>query len=188
VAEGVHRRKRAARNRHGSSVSVSLVKDPERRSTVHVDCSALRLPQGTRHVALLESLTGPRSEHEVGRGAVLRGKPVPADDERELSWDRHRPRGGVRLRRPPVAVPVHLPAELDLGVLESSIRTSAQVRPHSSEIRAAVSAATGSDRLLELLSGEDGSPLRLRDLGPLRSEHQRRGERPWPSRRRDANL
>ncbi len=43
------------------------------------------VPQGTRHVALLQSPTSACSEDEVSRCAILGGKLVLAENERELS-------------------------------------------------------------------------------------------------------
>lgn len=53
-------------------------------------------------------------------GGVLRSKLVAGEYPCQLAWNRDGSSRPVGLRRDPVALTVHLPGELDLGIIEIS--------------------------------------------------------------------
>jgi len=90
---------------------------------------------------------------------------VPREDKRQLPWKWHGSGGAVGLGRPPVALPVDLPSERDLGIVEL-VQTDVGPREPAQlgEARAgqrgereqsAVGLGGGRERLLDLLGRED---------------------------------
>jgi hypothetical protein len=118
VPERVYRRQHTARNMDRPAVGVEFVQNREGRLPCYVACALLRLPERPRDIPLLQGSASAGREYEVGRRAMSRCELVPAEHACELRGDRHRPRRAIGLRRPPVAMPVNLPPELDLGLVE----------------------------------------------------------------------
>jgi hypothetical protein len=169
VAEAVHRGQLTVSDRQELATLALPVKRREGRGAFFVDGVALGNSQGSSDVPLPERPTGLRSEYEVV-GLVERAHEfVPDEHECKLPRNRHRPRGSVRLGRSALAVPVDLPRELNLGVIdviEPNVCPGQSKQLRDARARECREREEGSprllrrcDRLLELSALEDPAPL-----------------------------
>src|SRR5450755_189402 len=114
----MHRRQDAARGGNRLPLVIQLAKDRVHLLAVPVDRALLRLAQSPGHVALLERPASSRREHETIWAGLHHPELVPRQHNGELPRYWHRPRRTIRLCWPAIAMPVHLPPELDLGLVQ----------------------------------------------------------------------
>ncbi len=131
MPEAMYRRQLTVSDWHGLGALISLMQDRERRGSIGVDRVALRASKGSTHVALPERPTRARNENVVAGPIERRRKLVPDEHCRKLPRNRNSPRGSVCLGWSALPVPVDLPGELDLGVVDV---IEPNVRPRQSPV------------------------------------------------------
>ena len=105
----------------------------------------------------------------------MRGELLPRNDQRQLTRYRHGPGGAIGLGRPPIAVPVDLPREGDVGVVEVfevyvRPREPAELRHAGAGERGdgeqrAVGLGGGGERLLDLFRVKMGRRVASETFG-----------------------